>query len=135
VVKLLVQVAKRPPLNKATRIVPVPLHPEREHQRGFNQASVMAQAIAPYLRLVVDDKSLTRVTSSRKYRAGLDARGRADTVAEAFVVRLPQVIEGESILLVDDVLTTGATASSCAQALLSGGARAVYVLTAARPAT
>lgn len=134
VVRLLVLAAKRTPLNTATRIIPVPLHAEREQQRGFNQASVMARAIAPYLRLVVDDKSLTRITSARKYRAGLDARGRADTVAEAFAVRLPQVIEGELILLVDDVLTTGATASSCAQALLTAGARTVYVLTAARPA-
>jgi predicted amidophosphoribosyltransferase len=49
-------------------------------------------------------------------------------------VRFPQLIEGENILLVDDVFTTGATVSSCAEVLLSGGAGAVYVLTIARPA-
>jgi ComF family protein len=114
--------------------MPVPLHPERERRRGFNQASIIAHAIAPSLCLVIDEASLLRVGASHKYRAGLDAKGRLDTVAEAFIVRLPQLIAGENILLVDDVFTTGATASSCASALLAAGAKAVQVLTIARPA-
>jgi competence protein ComFC len=133
-IKLAVAAAKRPPLDASTRIIPVPLHPERELQRGFNQAAVIARALAPSLDLVLDEISLTRINASPKYRAGLDSKGRFDTVAEAFEVRLPRLIEGETVLLVDDVFTTGATASSCAQALLSAGAKAVRVLTLARPA-
>ena len=133
VIDLLVNVAQRPPLTEATRIVPVPLHAERELRRGFNQSLVIARAISPRLNLVVDDTTLTRITGSSKYRAGLDARGRFDTVADAFSVRMPQLIAGEVILLVDDVFTTGATSSSCAEALLAAGAKAVKVLTIARP--
>jgi predicted amidophosphoribosyltransferase len=69
-----------------------------------------------------------------KYRAGLDAKGRLETVADAFSVRFPRLIEGEEVLLIDDVFTTGATASSCAAALFSAGAKSVFVLTIARPA-
>ena len=133
-VELLVAVAKRPPLDAATRIIPVPLHAERERQRGFNQALLLAQAISPRLRLVSDENNLVRVLAANKYRAGMDARGRLDTVIDAFQVRRPTLVRGETILLVDDVFTTGATASSCAEALLRAEARAVYVLTAARPA-
>jgi len=121
-------------LDAATRIIPVPLHAERERQRGFNQALLLAQAISPRLRLVSDENNLVRVLAANKYRAGMDARGRLDTVIDAFQVRRPTLVRGETILLVDDVFTTGATASSCAEALLRAEARAVYVLTAARPA-
>jgi len=133
-VRLLVAVARRPPLDAATRVIPVPLHAERERQRGFNQAQLMAQAIASHLRLVSDESNLVRVSAANKYRAGLDAKGRLDTVVDAFEVRRPTLVRGEAILLVDDVFTTGATASSCAATLLRAGTKAVYVLTAARPA-
>jgi len=133
-VSLLIAAAKRPPLRVATRIVPVPLHPDREARRGFNQALVIAKAIGLGLGLVVDEKSLVRVSGSYQYRAGLDAKGRLDTVTDAFAVRFPQLIRGEILLLVDDVFTTGATASSCAAALVSAGATEVHVLTLARPA-
>jgi predicted amidophosphoribosyltransferase len=65
-------------------------------------------------------------------RTGLDAKGRHDTVAGAFEVRHPRLVAGERILLVDDVFTTGATVSSCAETLLAAGARSVYVLTVAK---
>jgi ComF family protein len=133
-VELLVAVAKTPPLDTATRIIPVPLHAERERQRGFNQALLLAQAIAPRLRLACEENNLVRVSAASKYRAGLDAKGRLDTVMNAFEIRRPTLVRGETILLVDDVFTTGATASSCAEVLLRAEARAVYVLTAARPA-
>src|ERR1043166_6913073 len=133
-VKLLVTVAKRPPLDAATRVIPVPLHAERERQRSFKQSSLISQAISPHLELVNDESNLVNVSAANKYRAGLDAKGRWDTVVDAFEVRRPTLVRGEIILLVDDVFTTGATASSCANALLRAEARAVYVLTVARPA-
>jgi predicted amidophosphoribosyltransferase len=62
----------------------------------------------------------------------MDARGRRETVAGAFEVARPRLVRGERVLLVDDVFTTGATASACAAALRAAGAREVYVLTLAR---
>jgi len=129
---LLVAAARREPLNVSTRIVPVPLYGERMRMRGFNQASIVAQVLSKSLGLPLDEESLLRVSGSEKYRAGLDAKGRHDTVAGAFAVRNPRLVENEDILLVDDVFTTGATVSACAEALLVAGARNVLVLTVAR---
>jgi ComF family protein len=129
---LLMAIAVRAPLNLSTRIIPVSLHSQRMRSRGFNQASVLAQSISRRLRLPVDDVSLVRVSWTEKYRAGLDVKGRRDTVVGAFEVRHPRLVAGEEILLVDDVFTTGATVSSCAEALITAGAANVYVLTLAR---
>ena len=132
VAELLVAAARREPLNTSTRIIPVPLHPERMRSRGFNQASVVAQALSKSLSLPVDEVSLRRVSSSEKYRAGLDARGRLETVSGAFEVAHPRLVANEIVLLVDDVFTTGATVSACAEALVQSGAQVVFVLTIAR---
>ena len=129
---LLIAAAKREPLNLSTKIMPVPLHARRMRARGFNQASIVAQVLSKSLRLPLDDVSLIRVSSSEKYRAGLDAKGRHDTVAGAFEVRHPKLVENEDILLVDDVFTTGATVSACGEALHAAGARNVFVFTVAR---
>lgn len=129
---LLIAAARREPLHESTRIVPVPLHNRRLRSRGFNQAMIIAEVLSKGLRLPVDEVSLVRVTSSEKYRAGLDAKGRRDTVAGAFEVPHPRLVANESILLVDDVFTTGATVSACAEALISAGAKNVFVLTVAR---
>ena len=130
--RLLIAAAKREPLSSSTRIIPVPLHKKRQRARGFNQALVIAEVLSKGLRLPLDEVSLVRVSSTEKYRAGLDAKGRRDTVAGAFEVRHPRLIANENILLVDDVFTTGATVSACAAALLSAGARNVFVLTISR---
>ena len=131
-VELLVATVKREPLNIATRIIPVPLHERRLKERGFNQATVIAEALAKNLKLPLDETSLTRIRGSEKYRAGLDPKARRDTVKDAFLVRYPRLVEDETILLVDDVFTTGATVNACAEALLKANARAVLVLTIAR---
>ena len=130
--ELLVAVAMRAPLNESTRVIPVPLHRKRMRARGFNQAAALAQALSRRLRLPLDEVSLDRVAWSEKYRAGLDVKGRRDTVAGAFEVRYPRLVAGETILLIDDVFTTGATVGACTRTLLEAEARAVFVLTAAR---
>ena len=130
--ELVVAAAMREPLNASTVIMPVPLHPKRLRSRGFNQAAVIAEAVSKRLRLPLDEVSLVRVSATDKYRAGLDAKGRRDTVAGAFAVRHTRVVADEDILLVDDVFTTGATVSACAEALIEAGAKSVYVLTVAR---
>ncbi|CAN5686175.1 ComF family protein [soil metagenome] len=132
-VSLMVETQARAPLDSATRIIPVPLHPARERVRGFNQAAILGSQLARVVRLPFDEVSLIRTAHSERHRAGMDARGRRDTVAEAFRVRYPRLIEEERVLLVDDVFTTGATVSACAEALMASGAKEVFVLTIARP--
>lgn len=130
--RLLTTAAMRAPLSNATSVISVPLHADRVRTRGFNQASVIAKGLSKSLGLPINETSLVRVSSTERYRAGLDAKGRRDTVTGAFEVRYPRLIENEDILLVDDVFTTGATVSVCSEALLSAGARNVFVLTLAR---
>ena len=127
------QTFPHPPLDRATLIVPVPLHRERENERGFNQAAVLARALSRRIRLPVAEHCLVRVEQTVRHRAGMDAQARRQSVDGAFAVVHPRTIEGEDILLIDDVFTTGATISACAEALRSAGAREVLALTLARP--
>lgn len=130
VVDLLLDRAKS--LEPVTRIVPVPLHEERLRMRGFNQAAIIGRELSRALGVPLDEISIVRVSSSEKYRTGLDAKGRWDSVAKAFAARYPRLIEGEDILLVDDVFTTGATIFSCEAVLMDAGAKSVSILTLAR---
>lgn len=120
------------PLSDNTLIIPVPLHQSRERGRGFNQSLVIAQAVSRVTKLPVVEEVLVRTTQTEKYRAGLDAKGRYDTVSRSFAVVNSRVIRGEYVLLVDDVFTTGATVGVCAEVLLEAGAMGVSVLTIAR---
>jgi ComF family protein len=130
--QLLAVVLSRRPLHEATLIIPVPLHSKREKARGFNQAATLAYALSRKTALPYDENNLIRVSHSERHRAGMDAQRRRETVFGAFDVRYPGVIANERVLLVDDVFTTGATASACAKALLDAGASDVFVLTLAR---
>src|SRR5262245_3636996 len=115
-----------------TRVVPVPLHEERLRSRGFNQAAIIGREMSRALGVPLDEISLVRVSSSEKYRTGLDTKGRWETVAKAFSVKYPRLVQGEVILLVDDVFTTGATVSACEAALIEAGAKSVLIMTLAR---
>lgn len=129
-VALLVEASKS--FASVTRVVPVPLHKERLRSRGFNQAAIIGREMSRTLAIPLDEGSLVRVTSSEKHRTGLDAKGRRDSVAKAFVVRRPRLIDGEDILLVDDVFTTGATAEACQEALIEAGANSVLIFALAQ---
>jgi ComF family protein len=133
VIDLLVKSQQQYPLSAATRIVPVPLHPEREKARGFNQALVIGRELARATSLPLDEVSVVRAHHTQRHRAGMDAKDRRETVENAFRVTYPGLLAGERVLLVDDVFTTGATVSSCAKTLLEAGAAEVFVLTIARP--
>ncbi len=113
-------------------IIPVPLSRKRRFERGFNQAEVIAAALSKLHAVPVDQKSLARTVHTVLHRAGMDRKKRAQTVAKAFAVVRKAPIRGKRILLVDDVLTSGATASACAEHLLLGGAESVRVFTLAR---
>lgn len=129
---LLCDLQRSEPLNRADLIVPVPLHPAREHERGFNQALVIAGALARALKLPLDEHSVVRHVHTERHRGGMDAKARRASVASAFSVRQSDLIAGKRVLLVDDVFTTGATVSACARALKDEGAEDVLVLTIAR---
>jgi len=129
---LLHEVQMRAPLETADLIVPVPLHADRERERRFNQAVVIARELARLSRLPLDEHSVVRRLHTERHRAGMDAKARRQSVADAFTVRHRDLIVGKRVLLVDDVFTTGATASACAKALIEIGAGAVFVLTIAR---
>ena len=113
-------------------VIPVPLHPSRQSQRGFNQAGLIAQLLAREFRLELDEWSLKRMKPTERHRAGMDANDRAQSVKGAFDVVRPRLIKGASVLLVDDLYTTGSTINAASQSLIDAGARRVNVLTIAR---
>jgi ComF family protein len=111
-------------------IVPMPLHWTRRWRRGFNQAELLARTLSKRIGVpVVNAMARRKPTQSQ---AGLTSAERRTNVAGAFQVRKRRSIEGRHVLLIDDVLTTGATAGACAATLKRAGARRVTVLTLAR---
>jgi competence protein ComFC len=130
--KLFTAAFENSPFRDATVIVPVPLSKKRFLERGFNQAEVLAETLARHFALKLDDQSLARKIHTPVHRAAMDRRARQLTVENAFEVTRPKLVRGEKILLVDDVFTSGATVSACAEALKKKGADKVYVLTIAR---
>lgn len=116
-------------------VIPVPLHRLREQQRGFNQAAIIARLMSREHGLRFDDSALRRVKPTERHRAGMDASDRAQSVERAFAVSRPERIEGVSVLLVDDVYTTGSTICAATRCLLDAGAHRVNVLTIARVGT
>jgi ComF family protein len=109
-------------------VLPVPLHPQRLAERGFNQAEALAQEVARALgRPLACGLERTRMTGQQ---AHLDARQRAENVRDAFHWRAAP--PPRRLLIVDDVLTTGATIGACAEALRAAGAESVYGLALAR---
>lgn len=119
-------------LGNADVIIPVPLSKRRLMERGFNQAEVIATTLSQLKDIPWDGKSLLRTTRSPIHRVGMDRKARDLSVKNAFTVARPKLIAGKTILLVDDVYTTGATVSYCAKALKKSGAARVDVLTLAR---
>lgn len=122
----------------ALLVVPVPLHRSKRKERGFNQARLLAvHAIAalrttrPEWHLTLAPRSLMRLRATET-QAGLTPRQRRGNVRGAFKVAGPHAVAGKHILLIDDILTTGATARSAAQALKKAGAVSVWVATLAR---
>jgi len=111
-------------------IVPVPLHPRRGRERGYNQSELLAKALERQIA-VPFYSALNRIRPTLP-QVGLSHSERIDNVRKAFRCASTQQISKKRILLVDDVMTTGATVASAARALLDGGALRVSVLTVAR---
>ena len=120
-------------LREADVLVPVPLHRRRLFVRRYNQAALLAQVLGSMSRRPVLLDALARVTATQNLD-GKTAAERRDEVATAFAVRPRRagLLEGRRVLLIDDVMTSGATAAACSESLLGAGAAAVDVLVAAR---
>ena len=112
-------------------LVPVPLHPRRRRERGFNQSELIALSLSRCWNIPVASHALRRVRYTRS-QASLAATERASNLHDAFSSSRNNVVTGKSIILVDDVMTTGATARACAAVLHSMKAATVSVLTLAR---
>jgi ComF family protein len=119
------------PLALLDAIVPVPLHPARQAERGFNQAELLARACGRRWGLPVWPRALRRVRPTRP-QTELDGAARRANVRGAFAVSWSAPVAGRRLLLVDDVLTTGATLGAAATALRAAGATLVGALVLAR---
>ncbi len=118
-------------LDGADFLAPVPLHRWRLFTRRYNQAALLAWETGRQAGVPVTPDLLVRRRRTRS-QGGLDRTGRRRNVAGAFTLRQGRVVEGKRIVLVDDVLTTGATVNECARVLLEAGAARVDVLALAR---
>jgi ComF family protein len=112
-------------------VVPVPLFGRRRRLRGYNQSALLARELARLDGLPLAERGLSRRRDTPPQARSVDAEARRRNVAGAFAADGRRV-EGRRVLLVDDVMTTGATLDACAQALRQGGAASVWALTFAR---
>lgn len=119
------------PIPEPDLILPVPLHPKRLRQRGFNQALVLSRNFFPEYKKIIDPFVLERHQSTQP-QTGLSAAARRRNVRNAFRVKNPGKVHNKKILLVDDVFTTGATVNECARVLKKNKASKIEVFTFAR---
>ena len=115
---------------KFDAIVPVPLHPARQRERGFNQALLLAEQVSAHVGVPVTSV-LKRVRFTTTQTA-FDRAERIQNLRDAFRLRKNADVRSLDVLLIDDVLTTGSTLSECARILKQNGAASVYAATAAR---
>jgi ComF family protein len=113
-------------------IIPVPLHRRRRRERGFNQSELLAREVGRLLDLPVRAHCLRRVTDTPPQTLTILPSDRRANVKGAFAVRRDPRLQGKTVLLVDDVLTTGATTDECAAVLKRAGVKHIFVGTATR---
>jgi len=116
-------------------LLPVPLHPERQRQRGYNHAQLLAESCAAHVHVPLRNDILIRYRATPA-QVGLNALERRQNVAGAFECGpafRTGALYGRTILIIDDVYTTGATLSACAAPLFAAGAKAVWGLVLAQP--
>lgn len=112
-------------------VIPVPLHRRRLHQRGFNQAELLALEITEQCHISTVSGLLFRKRDT-KAQFGLPRQQRLINIRGAFELRGNKLIKGKNILLVDDIYTTGATSAECTKMLKAAGASSVHILTLSR---
>lgn len=127
---LLAQSVQHTSMPAPDMIIPVPLHRRRLRWRGFNQAELLAAALD--LQIPLEPAILKRKRYTKPQVSMRDRRARKENLRDAFVVTDARAVRGKTILLVDDVITTGSTLAYCAAALKHAGAQHVYCLVVAR---
>jgi competence protein ComFC len=115
----------------ADGLVPVPLHPARHRERGFNQSRLLARELGRLRGIAVLDGCLVK-TRNAPAQAGLKAAEREKNVRKVYAARRPDRVRGRTLVLVDDVTTTGATLRECARVLIEAGAKEVRAITLAQ---
>lgn len=123
--------AGRVALSNADLLIPVPLHSTRLIKRRFNQSALLAKALSERCGVPMDADQLLRVKATPT-QGGLSAAGRRRNVQGAFRVMQPETVRGKRIVLIDDVMTTGATLESCTRTLKRAGALRVDAVCLAR---
>lgn len=118
------------PIEHLDFIIPVPLHKSRRRQREFNQAEILSQEIGREFNKQILTEALIRIKPT-KTQTELNFAQRCRNVSRSFLVAKPDLIKDTNLLLVDDVLTTGATSSEAARCLKAAGARKIILLTLA----
>ncbi|MEP7015711.1 MAG: ComF family protein [Verrucomicrobiota bacterium] len=111
-------------------LVPVPLHPARKRERGFNQAALLAKLLSA--RMSIQSRPLLERVRYTTTQTAFDRAERMENLHNAFRLRENMNVRGLHVLLIDDVLTTGSTLSECARVLKEAGAVSVHAVTAAR---
>ena len=111
-------------------VVPMPLHPSKEKKRGYNQATLLCEGIHQVTGMLYDDEILERnfPTSTQTKKSRTE---RWNNVATVFSVNNPSLIQNKNIVLVDDVITTGASMEACARVLLDNGAKSIAIVSLA----
>ena len=117
-------------LEQIDALCPIPLHPRRLRERGYNQSGLLAAAVSFEAGLEVVD-ALVRIVDTG-HQVGLDAEARATNVVGAFDIAPGADVGGRHVALIDDVVTTGSTATEAARVLLRGGAATVSLVTVSR---
>ncbi|MBD3288595.1 hypothetical protein GF337_07310 [candidate division KSB1 bacterium] len=128
---LVKQFGKLEIMKRAEIIVPVPLHKRRLHKRGYNQSELISEGISQLINKPVVKGALRRIINT-KSQTRLNAIERKKNVEKAFTILKQDSIIGRTVLLVDDVITTGSTMNACAEQLRSAGVKEVFALSAAK---
>jgi ComF family protein len=126
------RILQSPRMCKADMVLPVPLHRSKERERGYNQSSYICRGISDVTNIPAQENVLTR-TRFTQSQTKLNLEERKKNVEDAFSVskNVEVLIQGKSIILIDDVITTGATINACARVLREGGAENVFAASAA----
>ena len=125
-------IKSRPDLPAFDAIVPIPLHPARQRERGFNQSERIARVVAREMDWKLDWNGLRRIRRTRPQARMNSAEERAANIRDAFAARSPLHFENQHVLLIDDVITTTSTVTAAANAVRDAGATRICVLALAR---
>lgn len=120
---------------RADGLIPLPLHSQRQQQRGYNQATLLARSCAAHLHIPCREDLVARTRATRA-QVGLNAQQRQQNVSGAFALApttQSRSLAGTTLVIIDDVCTTGATLEACAAPLYAAGAREIWGLVLGRP--